>query len=87
MPDELKIVTTVSNEAGAEMVRESLSEVGIRSMPQTSSGNIRLGAAAPLDVYVEEQHYDRALEVLNAPVPSDEGLARLSHEAGEGSAP
>jgi hypothetical protein len=43
--------------------------------------------AAPLDVYVEEQHYDRALEVLNAAVPSDEELARLSHEAGEESAP
>jgi hypothetical protein len=38
-------------------------------------------------VYVEEQHYDRALEVLNAAVPSDEELARLSHEAGEESAP
>jgi hypothetical protein len=87
MPNELKIVTTVSNEAEAEMVCESLSEAGIRSMPQMSSGNIRLGAAAPLDVYVEEQHYDRALEVLNAAVPSDGELARLSHEAGERSAP
>jgi hypothetical protein len=85
MPDELKIVTTVSNEAEAEMVCESLSEAGIRSVPQMSSGNIRLGAAAPLDVYVEEQHYDRALEVLNA--AGDEELARLSHEAGERSAP
>ena len=87
MPDELKIVTTVSNEGKAEMVCESLSESGIRSVPQMSSGNIRLGAAAPLDVYVEEQHYDRAFEVLNAAVPSDEELARLSHEAGEESAP
>jgi hypothetical protein len=43
MPDELKIVTTVSNEAEAEMVCESLSEAGIRSMPQMSSGNIPLG--------------------------------------------
>jgi Putative prokaryotic signal transducing protein len=87
MYDELRIVRTVSNEAEAEMVRESLSEAGIRSVPQMSSGNIRLGAAAPLDVYVDEQHYDRALEVLNAAVPGDEELARLSHEAGEGSAP
>jgi hypothetical protein len=87
MPDELKIVTTVSNEAEAEMVCESLSEAAIRSVPRMSSGNIRLGAAAPLHVYVEEQHYDRALEVLNAAVPCDEELARLSHEAGERSAP
>jgi hypothetical protein len=35
---------------------------------------------------LKEQHYDRALEVLNAAVPSDEELVRLSHEAGEGSA-
>jgi hypothetical protein len=87
MPDDLKIETTVSNEAETEMVCESLSEARIRSMPQMSSGKIRLGAAAPLDVYIEEQHYDRALEVLNAAVPSDEELARLNHEAGQGSAP
>ena len=40
----------------------------------------------PDELKVEEQQYDRTLEVLNAAVPSDEELARLSHEAGEGSA-
>jgi hypothetical protein len=79
---ELKVVTTVSNEAEAEMVREALSEAGIRSMPQMSSGNIRLGAAAPLDVYVEQDDYDKALAVLDAAVPSDEELARMSDDAG-----
>jgi hypothetical protein len=80
---ELRVVTTVGNEAEAEMVREALAEAGIRSMPQMSSGNIRLGAAAPLDVYVEQQDYDKALAVLNAAVPSDEELARLSDDAGD----
>jgi hypothetical protein len=87
MSDEFKIVTTVSNEAEAEMVRESLSDAGIRSMAQMSSEGIRLGAAASRDVYVEEQDYDKALQVLNAAVPSEEELARLSDEAGKGSAP
>jgi Putative prokaryotic signal transducing protein len=87
MSHDLKIVTTVSNEAEAEMVCESLLEAGIRSMAQVSSDGIRLGAAASRDVYVDEQDYDRALEVLNAAVPSEEELARLSGEAGEGSAP
>jgi hypothetical protein len=41
----------------------------------------------PDELKVEEQQYDRTLEVLNAAVARDEELARLSHEAGEGSAP
>ena len=41
----------------------------------------------PDELKVEEQQYDRTLEVLNAAVPIDEELARLSHEAGQGSAP
>jgi len=55
-------------------------------MAQMSSESPRLGAAASRDVYVEERDYDKALEVLNAAVPSDEELARLSDEAGEESA-
>jgi Putative prokaryotic signal transducing protein len=81
MAEELRIVTTVSNEAEAEMVGEWLSEAGIRSMPQLSSGNIRLGAAAPREVYVEAKDYDRALEVINAEVPSEAELAALSDAA------
>jgi len=80
-------VTTVGNEAEAEMVAESLSEAGIRSMPQLSSGNIRLGAAAPRDVYVEAADYDRALEVINAEVPSEAELAALSEAAVDQSIP
>jgi hypothetical protein len=87
MTSELKVVTTVSNQAEAEMVCESLAEAGIRSMPQMSGGNIRLGAAAPLDVYVEQHDFAKALAVLNAAVPSDEELTRLSDEAGDKSAP
>jgi len=87
MSDEPKRVTTVGNEAEAEMVREALSEAGIRCSLQMSSEGIRLGAAASRDVYVEEQDYDKALEVLNAAAPSEEELARLSDEAGEGHTP
>ncbi|MGA2320293.1 MAG: DUF2007 domain-containing protein [Solirubrobacteraceae bacterium] len=84
MSDDPKIVTTVSNEAEAEMVAERLSEAGIRHMTRTASGGIRLGAAAARDVYVEEQDLDRAREVLNVDQGfSEEELARLSDEAGE----
>ena len=84
MSEELKIVTTVSNEAEAEMVAERLSEAGIRHMSRTASGGIRLGAAAARDVYVEEQDLERAREVLEADAGfSEEELARLSDEAGE----
>jgi hypothetical protein len=84
MSDDLKIVTTVSNEAEAEMVAERLSEAGIRHMSRTASGGIRLGAAAARDVYVEAQDLDRAREALKVDEDfSEEELARLSDEAGE----
>ncbi len=81
MSDDLKLLTTVGNEAEAEMVTESLSEADIRSMAQMSSTGIRLGAAADRDIYVEAKDYERALEVLNAAVPSEEELAALSQAA------
>jgi hypothetical protein len=88
MSDDLKIVTTVGNEAEAEMVGERLSEAGIRYSARLAGGGITLGAAAPRDVYVEEQDLDRAREVLEADEGfSEEELARLSDEAGQGSAP
>jgi len=83
MPDDLKILTTVGNEAEAEMVAERLSEAGIRHMSRTAGGGIRLGAAAARDVYVEERDLDRARDALKADEGfSDEELARLSDEAG-----
>jgi uncharacterized protein YaaQ len=84
MSEDLKIVTTVSNEAEAGMVGERLSEAGIRFTVRLASGGIRLGAAAARDMYVEEQDLDRAREALEADESfSDEELARLSDEAGE----
>jgi hypothetical protein len=88
MSDDLKIVTAVGNEAEAEMVAERLSEAGIRFTVRLASGCIRLGAAAARDVCVEAQDLDRALEVLKVDEGfSEEELARLSDEAGEGSVP
>ena len=77
----LKILTTVQNEPEAEMVSEWLAEAGIRSVAQMNSQGIRLGPAASRDVYVEEADYERALEVLNAEVPSEQELAALSQAA------
>jgi hypothetical protein len=81
MSEELRVVTTVGNQAESEMVMEALSEAGIRSMPQMHPDNIRLGPAAPLDIYVEAERYDEAMEVLNAAVPSEAELEALSQEA------
>jgi hypothetical protein len=79
MSGERKIVATASNLAEAEVIGEWLSEAGIHSMPQMGSGSIRLGAAAPRGVYVDANEYDRALEVINAEVPSQAELEALSH--------
>lgn len=84
MAEDLKIVTTVENEAEAEMVAERLSEASIRFTVRLASGGIRLGAAAARDVFVDAQDLDRALEVLSVDEGfSDEELARLSDEAGK----
>ena len=50
MSDQLKLVTTVGNEAEAEMVSARLSEAGIRFTVRLASGGIRLGAAASRDL-------------------------------------
>jgi putative signal transducing protein len=64
MSEDVRIVTTASNEAEAEMVAERLSEAGIRHMARMASGGIRLGAAAARDVYVDAQDLDRARDAL-----------------------
>jgi Putative prokaryotic signal transducing protein len=84
MTEDLKIVTTVGNEAEAEMVSERLSEAGISFTVRLASGGIRLGAAAARDVCVDGQDLDRAREALEVDEGfSDEELARLSDEAGK----
>jgi uncharacterized protein YaaQ len=82
--DQLKLVTSVSNEAEAEMVADRLTEAGIRFTVRLASGGIRMGAAAARDLYVDEQDLDRARETLETDEGfSDEELARLSDEAGK----
>jgi hypothetical protein len=83
MDEELKVVTTVANEAEGEMVSERLSEAGIEHSSRMASGGIRLGPAAARDIYVAAEDYERAVETLeNDEGFSDEELARLSEEAG-----
>jgi Putative prokaryotic signal transducing protein len=83
MAEDLRIVTTVGNEAEAEMVGERLSEAGIRFTVRLASGGIRLGAAAGRELYVDAQDLDRARAALEVDEGfSDEELARLSDEAG-----
>ena len=83
MSEELKILTTVGNEAEAEMVAERLSEAGIEHMSRVASGGIRLGPAAARDIYVAAQDYERAVQTLKDDESfSDEELARLSAQAG-----
>lgn len=84
MSNRLKLVTSVSTEAEAEMVAERLSEAGIRFTVRLASGGVRMGAAAARDLYVDEQDLDRARQMLEVDEGfSDEELARLSDEAGK----
>lgn len=84
MSEDLKVVTTVSNQAEGEMVAERLSEAGIEHMSRVASGGIRLGDAAARDVYVQAKDFDRALEALKIDEGfSEDELARLSEQAGQ----
>jgi hypothetical protein len=83
MSEELEVLTTVENEAEAEMVAERLSEAGIEHSSRMASGGIRLGAAAARDIYVRADDLDRARETLKDDEGfSEEELARLSEQAG-----
>jgi len=84
MSDELKIVTTVSSEAEAEMIRDRLLAADIHAISQRTIGGPEWGVSGARDVLVNAQDIDRAHEVLKADEGSfsDEELARLSDEAG-----
>ncbi len=81
MTDALLVLTTAASEAEAEMIREWLTEAGIHSLAQVSRRGVRLGAAAPRDLYVYESERERALQVLNAEVPSEQELDSLRRRA------
>lgn len=81
MSDALTVLTSASGEAEADMIREWLTEAGIHSLAQVSRRGVRLGSAAPREVYVYESDRERALAVLNSEVPSEEELQSLRRRA------
>jgi hypothetical protein len=84
MSDELKVLTTVTSEAEAEMIRERLLEDQIHTVSRRSLGGPEWGWSGARDVFVNEADLDRARAMLKADEGqfSDEELARLSEEAG-----
>jgi hypothetical protein len=83
MSDALEIVTTVSSEAEAELVRERLLAADIQAISQRTIGGPEWGYSGARDVFVNARDLDRAHEVLKADEGSfsDEELGRLSDEA------
>jgi transcriptional/translational regulatory protein YebC/TACO1 len=84
MPDELKVLTTVTSEAEAELILERLLEADIHAISQRTIGGPEWGSSGARDVYVNERELDRARAVLEADEGefSEDELARLSEEAG-----
>jgi regulator of sirC expression with transglutaminase-like and TPR domain len=85
MSDDLKIVTTVSSEAEAELVRDRLLAADIHAISQRTIGGPEWGFSGARDVFVDARDLERAHEVLEADEGSfsDEELARLSDEAAQ----
>jgi transcriptional/translational regulatory protein YebC/TACO1 len=84
MPDELKVLTSVTSEAEAELVIDRLLEADIHAISQRTIGGPEWGSSGARSVYVKEGDLDRARAVLEADEGefSDEELTRLSEEAG-----
>ena len=80
----LEIVTTVSSEPEAEMVRDRLLAADIHAISQRTIGGPEWGFSGARSVMVDAKDLDRARAVLSADEAafSDEELARLSEEAG-----
>jgi hypothetical protein len=84
MSDQLKVITTVTSEAEAEMIRERLLEADIHAISQRTIGGAEWGSSGARAVLVNETDLDRARAVLQADEGefSEDELARLSEEAG-----
>jgi Putative prokaryotic signal transducing protein len=81
MTDELRIVTSVANEAEAELVCERLLSEGIQAIARRTIGSVEWGSSGARDVYVSEADLDRARAVIAEAPFSEEELARFSEEA------
>jgi hypothetical protein len=66
MPEELRVLTTTTNEFEADLVCGLLSDAGIQAMQQLTNTGIggRVGGGGARDVYVEERDLERAREIL-----------------------
>jgi hypothetical protein len=86
MSDDLKLVTTVSSDAEAELVRQRLSAADIQAISQRTIGGPEWGYSGARNVFVNARDLDRAHAVLKADEGSfsDEELGRLSDKAGQG---
>ncbi len=84
MSDQFSVVTTVTSEAEAELIRERLLEAGIHALSQRTIGGPEWGWSGARSVFVKEADLDRARAVLKAEEGefSEDELARLSEEAG-----
>ena len=76
MTRALRVVATTGSEPEAELVIARLSDAGIAALAQRSIGGPEWGASGGRYVYVSEDDYERAREVLEgageAPDDSDQ---------------
>jgi hypothetical protein len=84
MSDELKVATTATNEAEAEMICNRLLAEGIHAISQRTIGGPEWGWSGARAVFVNARDLDRARALLEADEGefSEDELARLSEEAG-----
>ena len=83
--DDLKIVTTASNEPEAELMRIRLLEAGIQATWRRAIGGPEWGTSGARYLLVAERDLLRARELLESDMGVSEAeLTRQSEEAGEG---
>jgi Putative prokaryotic signal transducing protein len=65
MSEDLKVLTTVGDEAEAAVVRGRLADAGIRSLEQASGGVAQWNPGASIEIYVAAEDLERAHAALD----------------------
>ena len=76
----MKVASIVNSLTEAELVVDRLREAGISAVDKGGVLSARFAMAGPREIYVEDEDYERAREVLDESAISEEELIRAEEE-------
>lgn len=76
----MKVASIVNSVTEAELVVGRLGEAGIVAVDKGGVVNARFAMAGPREIYVEDEDFERAREILDEPAISEEELIKAEEE-------